>query len=547
MNKKKILFVNESSFLSSGYATYGKNILTALHESGKYEVAELGIYGHPHDPRSNEVPWAFYANIPADKAGMDKYNSNPYNEFGAFRFDEVCLHFRPDVVLDCRDHWMTSYQLRSPARRFFKHIWVAPVDAKNQNESWLADFAQSDYILTYNDWSLKTLKEEAGNILNLVGSLGPIIEKDVFRPLGNKQEHKKACGVDPNSVIVGMVCRNQKRKLIPAFLHFASLLLAKCEKENKELFDNLYFYLHTGYPDLGWDIPRLLKEHGLGHRVLFSYTCPHCGHVEARFFADALTHCPQCSNYSLVPVNSRVSIQPKALAAIYNLFDFYVQYANSEGFGIPIAEAAACGIPTAVIDYSAMTDVAAKLGSLRLPYHTLELESETHCYRAVPDDARCAELIYAQLIKPSAILIAEGLRQRANVLQHYSLTNIKILEKTIDSVASSVNWDAPPLIHALQGNEPRGLDNRSFIEWCVRSVYGDESLLQTSLPLIAMKNLATGMGELSPQLGHVEDSIMSDRRRVPPFTRDTFKEMMAQLAEYRNQFERMRCSQQHSI
>ena len=40
-----------------------------------------------------------------------------------------------------------------------------------------------------------------------------------------------------------------------------------------------------------------------------------------------------------------------------NTFDLYVQYANSEGFGLPQVEAAGCGIPVASVDYSAMSSV----------------------------------------------------------------------------------------------------------------------------------------------------------------------------------------------
>ena len=47
-------------------------------------------------------------------------------------------------------------------------------------------------------------------------------------------------------------------------------------------------------------------------------------------------------------------VDTKTLASIYNLFDVYIQPANSEGFGLPIVEAAACGVPVMATDYSVL-------------------------------------------------------------------------------------------------------------------------------------------------------------------------------------------------
>ena len=45
MNKKKVLFVSEASYLNTGYATYSREVLKRLHATGKYELAEFSIYG----------------------------------------------------------------------------------------------------------------------------------------------------------------------------------------------------------------------------------------------------------------------------------------------------------------------------------------------------------------------------------------------------------------------------------------------------------------------------------------------------------------------
>jgi hypothetical protein len=39
MTKKKILLVNEASYLATGFAVYGHEILTRLHKTDKYDIA----------------------------------------------------------------------------------------------------------------------------------------------------------------------------------------------------------------------------------------------------------------------------------------------------------------------------------------------------------------------------------------------------------------------------------------------------------------------------------------------------------------------------
>ena len=94
MRKKRILFCSEATFLNTGYATYAREVLTYLHSTGKYEIAELAAYAKIGDPRGAEVPWKFYGTAPADDAPEDakaSFNSTPTNQFGEWVFEDVCL------------------------------------------------------------------------------------------------------------------------------------------------------------------------------------------------------------------------------------------------------------------------------------------------------------------------------------------------------------------------------------------------------------------------------------------------------------------------
>ena len=89
MSKKKVLVVAENHNLASGFGTYSKNLLESLHATGRYEVAEFAIYMKTSDGKG--LPWKVYGNAPEDdepEEHKNLYNSNPNNQFGAWRFDK---------------------------------------------------------------------------------------------------------------------------------------------------------------------------------------------------------------------------------------------------------------------------------------------------------------------------------------------------------------------------------------------------------------------------------------------------------------------------
>jgi len=112
--KLKILWCGEASFLNTGYGVYAREVLNRLYDTGKYEIAELGCYSSIDNPKRFDIRWRFYSNLPCNQVESESYSNNPHYQFGEWRFEDVCLDFRPDVVMDVRDWWMLEYQERSP-------------------------------------------------------------------------------------------------------------------------------------------------------------------------------------------------------------------------------------------------------------------------------------------------------------------------------------------------------------------------------------------------------------------------------------------------
>jgi|TARA_R110000751_G_scaffold218687_1_gene321574 glycosyltransferase involved in cell wall biosynthesis len=418
MRKKRILFCGEATFLNTGYATYNRETLNYLHSTGKYELAELSAYGELNDERGNLTPWKFYGAMPntssepkSSKQEIDDYNSKPTNQFGEWAFERVCLDFMPDVVCDIRDFWMLDFAERSPYRPYFHWCIMPTVDARPQARQWIGTYIGADACLTYSDWAGGILQDQSGGKINYLGSAPPSAHP-AYQPK-DKSELRKQYGLDPNVKIIGTVMRNQRRKLYPDLFEAFKIFLEGSDNKN------VYLYCHTSYPDLGWDIPELLHQHEIAAHVLFTYICPETKQPFVSLFKGAVMQSPYTGKFNAQLSSVRTGASYDQLSDIINLFDVYVQYANSEGFGLPQVEAAACAVPVMATDYSAMESVVRKLGGVPLPPKALYKELETGCFRAVPDNENTAKEFAKFFSKSDKEIEEMGARTRKAFEKHY--------------------------------------------------------------------------------------------------------------------------------
>ena len=72
MTKRKILMSNEASYLFSGYSKYGREVLSRLHNTNKYQIAEFATYASIDDKRGLSVPWLLYPNVPAQNDAAER-------------------------------------------------------------------------------------------------------------------------------------------------------------------------------------------------------------------------------------------------------------------------------------------------------------------------------------------------------------------------------------------------------------------------------------------------------------------------------------------
>lgn len=414
--KKRILFVTEGTIKSTGYSVYSREILNRLHSSGLFYVVELACFVDPIEDRDkiNDVPWDVIVNKPTDPHQLQQYESNELFEFGEFSYNAALIKVKPDFVMDIRDWWMHEYQqsTRCAFRDYYKWCPMPTVDAYPQHESWVDTYCDADAVFTYSEFGKEVLERQSDSI-NVIDVCSPAAS-DSFKPI---PEARKQFGIADKSVIYGTVMRNQKRKLYPELFASFKEFITK-NKKNKDAF----LYCHTYFPDLGWDIPKLLLEHGLTSRVLFTYKCKKCGVLTCNFFHDVNTFCNSCGTFMSSMIGTHNPINEQELAMVYNLFDCYIQYASNEGFGMPQVEAAYCGVPVLTVDYSAMQSVGRNIEAMMIPVSDFQVEAETGLKKAIPDKDEAIKL-YRKVYNMSR-------KQRK-----------KLGEKTRELAVYHYNWD----------------------------------------------------------------------------------------------------------
>jgi len=548
MKKPKILFCSEATFLNTGYAIYAREVLKYLHSTGKYELAELACYGEKNDPRGLSLPWKYYGVSPninfepkASKEEQEAYSSNPSNQFGAWAFESVCLDFMPDTVCNIKDFWMMSHEETSPFRPYYHLVWMPTVDAYPQSRQWIASYAQCDACFTYSNWAGQVLTEQSGGKIKWCGSAPPCASKE-FQPIWDKESHKKEHGIDPSFKIIGTVMRNQRRKLYPDL--FAAFRKFLDTSEDKKF----YLYCHTSYPDLGWDIPELIQEHDLSAHILFTYICHETGKFFPSLFRGPIAQSPFTGRWGATLSNVKRGLNDTDLAKVYNLFDLYVQYANSEGFGIPMVEAASCGIPIMGTDYSAMESVIRELGGFPIKPRALYKELETGCMRAVPDNDLACSMFkdFFALSAEERLKIAQKTKELCSKDFNIQKTGSQ-WEKVFDELPQrpfEQTWGSAPRIKqpAQKPDASKEIDFHKLARWLIVNVLCEPERLNGYMEARLARDLMyrTTTSNVGGMYFNESSAVFDGLNFRQDFNFDIAYNQMLQLCDRRNQWEQAR-------
>lgn len=310
--------MGDSPTRSTGFGVVVENIITRLSDAWEVSILGINYYGDPHTYQSK---WKIY--VPS--IGGDVY--------GFQRLPEVVSIEKPDLIFIVNDPWIVvryldvlqKHKITTPV------IVYTPVDSPHVKEAYVKPMNAAAHVITYTQFGLDELRKSG---LTADASVIPHgVDKEYFYPVPQNEARQllfAGTSLEKRDPFVVLYCsRNQPRKRVDLFIY----IMARWLKTYPH--DDVYFHYH-GAPkrDTGWDVDALTA-------------------YWAREYNLDLSERLILTSRNLTPS----SVLPKdKLKYVYSAADVYFHVCANEGWGLPIAEAMACGIPTVVPQYSALAE-----------------------------------------------------------------------------------------------------------------------------------------------------------------------------------------------
>ncbi len=345
-SKLRILWHSVAPWVASGYGKTTREVCTRLQKYG-FEVIISAYYG-------------------AEPGGIIPYQVTvlPSKEgpFGIASAAQYSKQYHTDIGVLFTDWWAFSdFPKIIPRATLY-----SPMDQLNYPEE-IMKFTRDYYkIIGLCKWQQQCLSDagiESDYIYHGVNV-------NVFKPV-DKKEVRKKFGIkeDDDVFIFGTVAANNDREDRKS--HARSMKAMKYFLDQNPDIKNVIWLYHTS-PNDSRGMPLLSISHKLGLDKIISF---------------------------MDPSLASIMLTEEDLAALMNCFDVHLLCSKREGFGMPILETQACGVPNICHDFSSMTELVQGHGwlckslgyGLNLETTPINAESATP---DVYDIAKCIEDAY---------------------------------------------------------------------------------------------------------------------------------------------------------
>lgn len=301
MSKKLRVFFNTNAmFSSSGYGQQAAELLPLIRDEG-YPLAICNFFGST-----------------GGKFILDGIINYPVinHTFGSDALVHHARDFKADVVFSLQDVWVLNPQDLQHVTRW---IPITPVDHDPVTPGVLQALKFAYRVVTYAKHGQKALQDRG-----IYSTYIPhTVNTEIFKPLNNPERKQKA-GLPPDCYLVGMVAANKDNPPRKSFQEVLDAFKMFLEKEPKAL---LYIHSNPEFPG-GFNFKQYAEFIGIGNKLLIP------DWYQTNFNTD----------------KAKMNL-------IYNTFDVLVAPSISEGFGIPIIEAQAAGVPAVVNDFTSMPEL----------------------------------------------------------------------------------------------------------------------------------------------------------------------------------------------
>lgn len=353
----RILWLSDSPLTVTGYATISWNICNKFAEAG-HEVFFLGhnYIGQPI-PKGLVLQDGTKFNFTILGGSPQPYARDlliPYIK--KYKIDVFGILLDTFMMMQNPPQWFLSMDF-SPAKTIFYYPSDGgggmPLGCENVLKKVNCPVAMARF-------GQRQVKELYGMETRYIPHA---IDINNYFPLSREEREKlKAKYGLQGKFVVGVVQRNQGRKMPDRMIKSFALF---CKNHPDAIL-----FCHTDPYDVAApiDLIQLINRYKIQNRIMFS---------GMTFFN---------------------GVDYKDMNNIYNLMDVFFLTTSGEGFGIPIIEAMACGIPPVVTDYTTTHELLIEDGVCGIPVKLAsELTGSWNVERAIMDDedgAKALETLY---------------------------------------------------------------------------------------------------------------------------------------------------------
>lgn len=349
----KILIYSEFYGRTSGYSRAVRDIVPFLAKDNELAHVGLGYDGMPPDDHKY-----FSYVFPGENKKAVRYWAV---ETLAYALES----FQPDVVLSLNDFWATkkfAFPLSHPGPWKWVHWGTLDTDPLDHESREAVRWV--DYVFYFSQFAKKETEKIFPQMQGEV--IYPATNPEKFYELEDKSEYRKK--YTPGDTKVLLTCgRNQQRKNIPVLLEAMKTITKERDDVVLVLASNTQVTTTEGEPE-GYNYGHFISDFGIEDKVISPY------------------------------VRTGEPISDKTLNVLYNIADIQVHTSVGEGFGMPLAEGFASGLPAIGIDHSAVTEVIKGHGELIEPRTFFYSPVGGRYYLTHPDDV--AEKVLEALSEP---------------------------------------------------------------------------------------------------------------------------------------------------